>query len=186
MINATKVFDLRFNFHYNEIYKYPLDDVKFYKLSHKGGMMTVKELLTEDRIEMGVRADSWQEAVRAAGKLLVETGVVEESYVKSMVKTTEDLGPYIVIAPGLAIPHGRPEDGVLEPCLSFVSLESPVEFGHADNDPVKVLIALGARNHDDHVDALSQIANILSVESNLSALMAATTKDEVKNILWQE
>ncbi len=146
--------------------------------------MQMKKLLTRDRVRVGVNADTWQDAVRAAGRVLVDTGGAEEQYIEGMIRTTEELGPYIVIAPGLAIPHSRPEDGALEPCMAIVSLSNPIPFGNEDNDPVKILIAFAATDHEQHVEALGQMADILSEPANLEALKQAQTLDEILSIMW--
>lgn len=146
--------------------------------------MDIKELLPIERVQVGAVVDDWETAVRLAGRLLVDSGAAEERYIDSMVNTTKELGPYIVIAPGLAIPHGRPEEGVLQPCLALLTLETPVEFGHPDNDPVRVLVALGATDKDQHVEALQQMAEILSDQDNFAALMSAKTKEKVIKIMW--
>lgn len=148
--------------------------------------MDIKDLLTADRVAVDVQASNWEEAVRAAGRLLVDTGATEERYIDGMISTTRELGPYIVIAPGLAIPHSRPEDGVLEPCMAVVKLASPVEFGNPDNDPVKTLIAFGVVDSSQHVEALQQVAEILTEPANFAALQNTNNPHEILNILWGE
>jgi len=46
-----------------------------------------------------------------AGAFLVDTDAVFPSYVDAMVRAVEELGPYMVVAPGIALAHARPEDG---------------------------------------------------------------------------
>jgi mannitol/fructose-specific phosphotransferase system IIA component (Ntr-type) len=145
--------------------------------------MELKEILLPDRVAVNVVAADWQEAVKAAGQLLVDTGGVEESYIEGMIRTTKELGPYIVIAPGLAIPHSRPEDGVIEACMAVASLSTPVPFGNEENDPVKVLIAFGATDHDEHVQAIGQMTEVLSEPENLEALKAAQSPEEVLRVM---
>ena len=145
--------------------------------------MELKEVLLPGRVAVDVVAADWEEAVRASGQLLVDTGGVEDRYIEGMIRTTKELGPYIVIAPGLAIPHSRPEDGVVEPCMAVVSLSTPVPFGNEDNDPVKILIAFGATDHDEHVQAIGQMTEVLSEPENLEALKAAQTPEQVLNIM---
>ena len=53
---------------------------------------------------------------------MVKNGTIEERYIDGMIETVKNLGPYIVIAPGVALPHARPEDGVIEPSMSLVTL----------------------------------------------------------------
>lgn len=50
-------------------------------------------------------ADDWRAAVRAAGALLVEAGVTAPAHTDAMIATVDAHGPYIVITPGLALPH---------------------------------------------------------------------------------
>ncbi len=147
--------------------------------------MKIEELLTKDRIAVSVQAEDWESAVRSVGQLMVDTGVVEERYIEGMINTTKELGPYIVIAPGVAIPHARPEDGVLKPCLAFAKLKTPVEFGNKDNDPVTLLFALGALDHEQHVAALQKIAEILMDETKFQNLLNAETVEDVSNILYE-
>ncbi len=146
--------------------------------------MNLKELLPIERIALNIQADDWEEAVRAVGKLMVDTGVVKDRYIEGMIATTKELGPYIVIAPGVAIPHSRPEDGVLSTCLAFAKLLPPVNFGNKENDPVHILFALGALDHSQHVDALKEIAEILSDQTKFEKLLEAETVEAVTAILY--
>ena len=148
--------------------------------------MNLRDMITAERVATGVMAADWETAVRAAGRLLVDTGGAEERYIDGMVHTTQELGAYIVIAPGMAIPHSRPEDGVLQPCMAVVVLDTPVPFGHSENDPVKVLIAFGAVDSVQHVDALAQMAEILSDEYIFERFMQAKTKEQILEILRAE
>ncbi len=146
--------------------------------------MNLRQLLSADRVATDVAVEDWEGAVSAVGRLMVDTGVVEERYIDGMIDTAKELGPYIVIAPGLALPHSRPEDGVLQPCMALVTLKPPVDFGNPDNDPVDVVIAFGAVDHEQHVEALRDMATILSEPSNLAALHAAKTKEQILEIMW--
>jgi mannitol/fructose-specific phosphotransferase system IIA component (Ntr-type) len=146
--------------------------------------MKLEEVLPIERITLNVNAKDWEEAVRAVGKLMVDTGVVEERYVDGMIKTTKELGPYIVIAPGVAIPHSRPEDGVIATSLAYAKLVPPVNFGNKENDPVHILFALGALDHNQHVEALQQVAEILSDQIKFEKLLEADTIEVVTEILY--
>lgn len=146
--------------------------------------MNLRELLTAERVATNVHVDSWEDAVRAIGRMMVDTGVVEERYIDGMIHTAKELGPYIVIAPGLALPHSRPEDGVLQPCMALITLDPHIEFGNPDNDPVDLVIAFGAVDNEQHVEALRDMATILSEPGNLEALRAAETKEEILEVMW--
>lgn len=125
----------------------------------------------------GVRAKkdvrNWPEAVRVAGKFLVEAGYIESRYIDAMEKVIREIGPYVVIAPGIVLLHARPEDGVIKPCFGLVTLSNPVAFGHSQNDPVDLIFVLGAIDKNGHIQALQSIANFLGEPLNLEKLRAA-------------
>jgi PTS system ascorbate-specific IIA component len=108
-----------------------------------------------------VEAVDWQDAVRAAVAPLISLGAAEQRYVDACVASVEQHGPYIVLAPGLALAHARPEDGGLAVGVAVTRLARPVEFGHADNDPVDLVIAFASPDADAHVAALSTLARAL-------------------------
>ncbi len=113
---------------------------------------SLTDLIPRQRLALGVEAADWREAVRIAGNLLLDSGTVTETYIDAM--TAESLNQYIVIAPGIALPHARPEDGVLETALSLVKLKTPLNFGNPQHDPVKLVVALAAVNKKVHLRAM--------------------------------
>ncbi len=139
----------------------------------------------DDRILVGVSARDWVEAVKLAGKLLAESGVVEERYVEAMVRVTEELGPYAVLAPGVAMPHARPEDGAREVGLSLVVLREGVNFG-SPNDPVYVVIGFAAKDKTSHLKVLQQLAEFLSEPGVVEELRKVRSEEELKSLLlWK-
>jgi len=138
----------------------------------------LKDLLTEKTIKLNVRANNWEEAIRIGGELLVENDYVEQSYVDAMVKNVKEMGPYIVIAPGVAMPHARPEDGVKRVCMSLVTLEEPVVFDNKES--VRLILAFGATDHHTHLQALSDLMKLFSNSSNIDAILQAS---EVKDVI---
>jgi len=146
--------------------------------------MELKELLIPARVNVQVKAANWEEAVRAVGRLMVDSGGVEERYIDAMIETVQQLGPYIVIAPGIAMPHALPDCGVKENCMAIITLDPPVEFGNEDNDPVFVVLAFGAKDKTDHMQALRQVATVLSQQANVDALQAARTKEDILAVMY--
>ena len=100
-----------------------------------------------------------------------------------MVSTTRRLGPYIVVAPHLALLHSRPEDGVLQPGFALVTLRRPVPFGNRSNDPVSLVISIAAVDATSHRQALHQLAAILADPANVQAIIRSESAAEIQNIL---
>ncbi|UCC77788.1 MAG: PTS sugar transporter subunit IIA [Anaerolineales bacterium] len=144
---------------------------------------SLPSMLTPDTIRLGVQVGGWREAVREVGKLLVASGAVEPRYVDAMIAMVEEIGPYIVIAPGVALPHARPEDGVKRACIGLLTLDPPVNFGNESNDPVSLVVAFGAPESQKHLDALRDVARLLQDSVRLGRLKAASNVDEVLEVI---
>jgi len=129
-----------------------------------------------------VRAADWRAAIRSALQPLVAVGAVEDRYVEAAVAAVEMQGPYIVLAPGVALAHARPEDGAVVLGLSVAVLAEPVSFGHPTNDPVDVVLAFGSPDRDQHVGLLAALARQLRA-GLLDDLRTATGDDDACRLL---
>jgi ascorbate PTS system EIIA or EIIAB component len=142
-------------------------------------MLTINKNL----IQLDVEAETAEEAIRTAGKLLAAENKVEERYIDAMVKGFEDVGPYIVLAPSIAIPHARPEHGVLEQGFSLVRLKKPVVFGHPTNDPVQLVCAICGTDSTSHIGMLQSIAAVLGDKAKLEIILKSDSEEEILSIL---
>jgi PTS system ascorbate-specific IIA component len=143
----------------------------------------LSEHLQPHLIRVGVTVDDWKEAVRVAGGLLIEAGACEPRYIEAMIEAVGQFGPYMVLAPGLALAHARPEDGVLEIGMSLVTLDPAVEFGSEANDPVKLVIAFGAVDKERHIGMLQELALFLDDEKRRERLSQAASVEEVLSMV---
>ncbi|WP_149181774.1 PTS sugar transporter subunit IIA [Streptomyces sp. TRM49041] len=140
-------------------------------------------LLPEQSILVNVSASDWRAAIRLAGEGLILGGAATADYGDEMIATVEQLGPYIVIAPGLALAHSRPSPAVRRTGLSWVSLQEPVNFGHRDNDPVRLVVGLAATDHSQHTAALGSLAQLLSEPKRLEELLTAPNAATVRHLI---
>jgi len=139
--------------------------------------------LPESAIVLGAEAADWRAAVRLAGAALAESGVATPGYADEMIRMIEEHGPYVVIAPGLALAHARPGPEVLGDGLAVVTLSTPVAFGHPHNDPVSVVLGLAVSRPDAHLASVAELANIFNDSGAVAALERATTAAEVQRIM---
>ncbi|MFI1618477.1 PTS sugar transporter subunit IIA [Streptomyces lydicus] len=146
-------------------------------------MAALSDLLPAAAVRLDVRAADWQEAIRTAGGLLVDADATTDAYTVEMLRNVEENGPYLVIAPGFALAHARPSPAVLRTALSWVRLAEPVEFGHESNDPVRLVVALAARDAAAHTDAMAALARLLADPATTRALREAPGPEELRRIL---
>jgi PTS system ascorbate-specific IIA component len=135
--------------------------------------------LDERAISIGALAADWRDAVRLAGRALAAAEVALPAYAEEMVRMIEEHGPYIVIAPGLALAHARPGPDVLRDGLAVVTLATPVPFGHPYNDPVHVVLALAVASPVGHLESVAAIANVFNDSAAVEELVAARSKADV-------
>lgn len=148
-------------------------------------LLSLSELLPRERVCLNVEVSSWQEAIREAGKLLLVSAAVTGEYIEAMIKVAEELGPYIVIAPGIALPHAATEAGAKRTALSLIKLASPINFGNPDNDPVRLIFGLSAIDKKMHMLALQTLAELFLSKDLVDRLFKAESIDSVMEIFQQ-
>ncbi|AYF98306.1 PTS sugar transporter subunit IIA [Protaetiibacter intestinalis] len=139
--------------------------------------------LPDEGIVLAARARDWREAVETAGRALTASGATDAGYATDMIRMIEAHGPYVVVAPGLALAHARPGPAVRRDGLAIVTLAEPVEFGHPYNDPVRVVLALAGASSARHLQLVAEIANIFNDSDAVERLAEARDAAEVRGIL---
>jgi mannitol/fructose-specific phosphotransferase system IIA component (Ntr-type) len=134
--------------------------------------------LLRDSIRLDIHASSPNEVMDVSGGLLLASGGIEKRYIEAMKASLATNGPYMVIVPGVALLHARPEDGAVRLCMSLITMNPGVAFGNPDNDPVTVAIAFAAADNQSHLDAIASLTTLLGDESAMAALRSARSVEE--------
>lgn len=143
----------------------------------------LRELITSDVIRIHSDATDWKDAISKSCEALIENGAIEPSYAEAIYRSHEELGPYYVVGPGMAMPHARPEDGVNRFSLAITVIPNGVNFNSEENDPVKMLVTLAATDSNSHVDAISKLAELFMNEEHVEAICNAQSKEDVLAII---
>ena len=146
-------------------------------------MTILLEAFAVGSIQVGAALADRDEAITLAGELLVASGRVQASYIQEMLSAIEEYGPYIVIAPGIALAHGRPSDSVISNGMSVVVLSEPIAFGSERNDPVSLVFGLAATGHDSHLEIMAVLAEALSDQSFVNSLLNAADSEQIRSAL---
>ena len=139
-----------------------------------------KEMLSKDLIKLDVKADSMEEAVEIAGRLLYENGYVEEEYLGAMQEREKDVSTYM--GNGVAIPHGTNESKkyIKSTGISFVQIPEGVDFG--EGNIAKLVIGIAGQG-DEHLQILQNLATALQDEDKTSLLVRTEDKQVVLDSL---
>ncbi|EIB98836.1 PTS sugar transporter subunit IIA [Pantoea anthophila] len=145
--------------------------------------MTIKQLLQEaDAIQTGIDATDWRQVIALAAAPLVSGGYLHASYSEAVIANTLTHGAYYVFEEGIAIPHARPEAGVIRDCFSLILLKEPISF--AGSDKADIVIMFGARDSNAHIEeGIRAIVSLLEDEETLVRLRQASSAAEVIDIL---
>ena len=137
------------------------------------------QLLTESSIRLDAHASGRDDAITQAGAALVEAGAVDPSYVDAMLARENTVSTYV--GEGVAIPHGTlaGKDSVKNDALVVLRFPDGVDW---DGNDVRVCVGIAARGNG-HIALLSQLATVLLDPDRAAALRAATTSDEVYELL---
>ncbi|MBC7088760.1 MAG: PTS sugar transporter subunit IIA [Tissierellales bacterium] len=136
----------------------------------------------KENIRLNVEVLDWKEAITKAGEILLNSGYINEKYINEMIEAVENLGPYIVISPHIALAHAKPSNNVYENGISMITLKNPVEFGHEYNDPVDIVFALCSKSSENHLNFLKELTDIISNENIISIIRNADDPTELSNI----
>lgn len=136
-------------------------------------------VLTDDAIVLDGTATSRDEAITEAGRLLVDSGAVDPSYVDAMHERERSVSTHM--GNGLAIPHGTNEakPAIRRTAISFVRYAQPVDW---NGKPAEFVVGIaGAGN--DHLAVLQKIAEVFVDSEQVARLREARTPDEVRTVL---
>lgn len=135
-------------------------------------------------IQLNQQFQTKEEAIRAAGALLVENGHVDASYVESMLNRESEVTTYM--GNFIAIPHGTDEakESIHSTGISVLQIPFGVDFSDNPNEEKMAMVVFGiAGVNNEHLDLLSKIAIFCSTMDNVVKLVNAETKDEVMALL---
>lgn len=141
-------------------------------------------LITHPRLVQAKRAATdWQQALVVALRPLLTEGAATADYVQGVIDNTLAWGPYYLVAPGIALPHARPEQGARGNGIAITTLEKPVCFGHDECDPVWLLIALCATDATAHLATIQRISALMDNSELVAQLRDAQTDARLYELL---
>ncbi|SFA99615.1 PTS sugar transporter subunit IIA [Selenomonas ruminantium] len=142
-----------------------------------------KEFVEKKHYSFHEGFDDWRDAVRAACAPLLTDGTIEKEYPEIIIEKVEELGPYIVIAPNICIPHAERGRGVNDTAMCFMKTEKPVSFDPNDPDKdARIFVVLAATDDEVHLNNLMALSETLSDEDIVAKVLEAKTPEDLLKI----
>jgi len=137
--------------------------------------------LQKDMILLNQEFTNKEDAIREAGRLLVEAGCVDEAYVDAMIDRNNIVSTYM--GNFIAIPHGT-EDAkkfVKKSGISIIQIPQGVNFSNEGEEEEKLtMVVFGiAGVENEHLDILQKIAIFCSDVENVVKVVGAGSAEEI-------
>jgi len=135
-------------------------------------------VLLKKNIVLNNKPCSKNDAIRAIGKLLVDSGYVTEKYVDGMIAKEDVFNT--AIGNSLAIPHGVESviGEIKNSGLAIMTYPEGIDWG--DGETVKLVIAVASAG-DDHVETLGKIATTCESEEAVERIIHMSV-DEIYDL----
>ncbi len=146
--------------------------------------MSLFNLITADGIIISEGKNlSVDDAIDISCSTLIERGKIEKRYIESIKSKHHKIGPYYVLAPKIAMPHARPEDGVIEGSLQLTIFKHGVDFGDKENGNVYLSMTLAASDPDNHIHTIMSLSELFQNEADIDEMVNATSINSIIEIL---
>ena len=121
--------------------------------------------------------DELVDLLQASGKVADAAAVKHAVWSREMTRTTG-------IGYALAIPHGKSES-VNDLAIAIGLPKEPIDFQSVDDKPVKLVVLLASPldRTTDHIQMLARISKMMAVESFREATFAASSSQELYDII---
>ncbi len=114
--------------------------------------------LTPANIRLGVRAANKEDAIRAVGRVLVESGNIAAGYIESMLGREQQANTFL--GNGIAIPHGMQKDRELIHRTGIAVVQIPEGVEWNSGQTTRLVVGIAAKS-DEHIAVLSALTDVL-------------------------
>ncbi|KGY07366.1 PTS sugar transporter subunit IIA [Vibrio sinaloensis] len=114
---------------------------------------------------------------------LLEQGKVDATYLEAIKQKHKEIGAYYVLAPKIAMPHARPEDGVNEAALQITVFKNGVDLESEDNGDVFFSVTLAALDSDSHIQTIVALSELFQNDDDIDAIISAENESAIAEIL---
>lgn len=138
-------------------------------------------ILSPENIVMNLAKVSKEEAIIAAGQMLVERGYVKDNYIQGMLEREKVCNTYI--GNGVAIPHGTngSKQDILKSGIVILQYKEGIDYGDGTAYLVIGIAGIG----EEHLAILAKIALKIQDTSTVDRLVHSNHVNEIYEILLE-
>ncbi|MFV8603401.1 phosphoenolpyruvate--protein phosphotransferase [Ralstonia pseudosolanacearum] len=140
-------------------------------------------LICAERIRLQQRATDKTSAIRAAGRLLADTGCIDPAYIDSLLRRETVANTFL--GHGVAIPHGMGEDRHLIRQTGIAVLQFPDGLEWHPGQTTHLVFAIAAQS-DEHITLLRRLTRLLNDDARLRQLFSTQRAEDIVAALSQD
>jgi mannitol/fructose-specific phosphotransferase system IIA component/galactitol-specific phosphotransferase system IIB component len=159
-----------------------LDQNRLRKVVEAMEKLFVDAVLIKENIRVVDENRSSDDAIRAVGQRLVESGYVEPAYIQGMIERDHSLSVYL--GNHIALPHGEFEykKNILKSGIVIDVYPQGIDW---HGETAKLVIGLAGIG-EDHMSILSNIATVFEEADEVNRIVDARDTDQIYKLLTQE
>lgn len=124
--------------------------------------------------------NDYKEAIKITCDILQKRDSINDSYYEAILNKIDEFGSYFCIAPKIAMPHARPEDGVLKTDLCLLKLNKPVDFLGKE---VSLFFTLSAVDSSSHLEIMQKVAKVCMDQNKLNTILNLNNEKEIMEVM---
>ena len=127
----------------------------------------------------------WQEAIRISGEIMKENNLVTNKYIDQVIADVKQYGPYIVIVPGVAMPHSQADSsGVLGTGIGLTIFPEAVSFDQKDPEKdAQLFFMLAAKDNPTHMKNIANLSNLLMEDGMIEDLRKVKSLRDYQEVM---
>lgn len=112
---------------------------------------------------------------------------ITQEYVDEIIACINKYGPYIVIVPGVAMPHSSNDSqGVLGTAISFTKMKEEVVFEEGNSEKnARLFFTLAAKNSEEHMENIAKLSEMLMTDGLIEALNEVENQNEYEKLMLE-
>ncbi|WP_068267842.1 PTS sugar transporter subunit IIA [Caviibacter abscessus] len=126
-------------------------------------------------------AKDWEDAIIKSCESLEKNGAVSSEYSKELIKCVKEYGPYIVIEPGIAMPHSTQQGAnVFKTEIAFTKFEKAVNFD--DENEATLFFTLASKDPEIHIENIQKLMEVLVNDKLKEELFTVKNIEDLKKL----
>lgn len=128
---------------------------------------------------------NWEEAIRISGEVLKKNQLITDKYIDQVIEDVKQYGPYIVIVPGVAMPHSQADSsGVLGTGIGLTIFPEAISFDQSDPEKsAQLFFMLAAKDSSTHMNNIANLSNLLMEEGMIEDLCKVKNLQDYQQVM---